>query len=92
MNRTDNELQPRTKKDPRSLGLTRKPRPKTKKPVGLKISFLGVKLLTQLSERNAGTPMQEDKGPLVDRLIFREALSLRNQDAVLESILSEAGL
>jgi len=84
-------MEPRSKKDPRSIPM-RKPRAVTKKPVGLKISFLGVKLLDRLAQRNVGTPMQEDKGPLVDRLIFREAVSLRHQDAELESILSEAGL
>lgn len=71
---------------------TKKPRPVTKKPVGLKLSFLGVKLLDRMATRNPGTPLSEDKGPIVDRLIFAEAQAIRSQDSQIEAILSEAGL
>lgn len=71
---------------------TKKPRPVTKDAVGLKLSFLGVKLLERLSQRHAGTPLQEKKGPLVDRLILQEAQAIRGRDPEVEAILSEAGL
>jgi len=70
----------------------RKPRPITKKPVGLKLSFLGVRILDRLSERNPGTPLAENKGPIVDRLLLQEAQVIRGQDQGVEAILSEAGL
>jgi len=70
----------------------RKPRPVTKKPVGLKLSFLGVRLLDRMAERNPGTPLKENKGPIVDRLLLQEALVIRAQDQGVEAILSEAGL
>lgn len=70
----------------------RKPRPVTKKGVGVKLSHLGVRLLAALSARHQGTPLEEKKGPLVDRLILQEARSIRGQDQAVESILSEAGL
>lgn len=70
----------------------KKPRPVTKDPVGLKLSFLGVKLLDRMARRHAGTPLQEKKGPLVDRLILQEARAIRGQDPEVEAILSEAGL
>ena len=70
----------------------RKPRPITKHPVGMKLSVLGVRLLSRMTARNVGTPLNEKKGPLVDRLIQQKARTLRGQDAQIETILSEAGL
>lgn len=70
----------------------KRPRPVTKIPVGLKLSFLGQKLLDRMAQRHAGTPLQECKGPLVDRLILSEAQSIRAQDVQIEALLSEAGL
>lgn len=70
----------------------KKPRPITKRPVGLKLSALGVKLLDRLSERHRGTPLHEHRGPLVDRLLLHEARAVRGQDVEVERILSEAGL
>lgn len=71
---------------------TRKPRAVTKHPVGLKLSFLGVKLLDRMALRHEGTPLQENKGPIVDRLLLAEAQAIRSQDPQIEAILSEAGL
>ena len=70
----------------------KKPRPITKRPVGLKLSALGVKLLARLSARHQGTPLHEHRGPLVDRLLLQEARAVRSQDQGVEAILSEAGL
>jgi len=70
----------------------KKPRPVTKVPVGLKLSFLGQKLLDRMSKRHSGTPLREYKGPLVDRLILAEAQSIRAHDSQIEALLSEAGL
>ena len=70
----------------------KKPRPVTKVPVGLKLSFLGQKLLDRMAQRHSGTPLQECKGPLVDRLILAEARAIRSQDPQIDAILSEAGL
>lgn len=70
----------------------KKPRPVTKVPVGLKLSFLGQKLLDRMAQRHSGTPLKEYKGPLVDRLILAEARAIRSQDPQIEAILSEAGL
>ncbi len=70
----------------------KKPRPVTKVPVGLKLSFLGQKLLDRMAQRHSGTPLQECKGPLVDRLILAEAQSIRAHDSQIEALLSEAGL
>lgn len=71
---------------------SKKPRPVTKKAVCVKLSFLGIKLLDRMAERHAGTPLAEDKGPIVDRLILAEALAIRSQDPRIEAILSECGL
>lgn len=70
----------------------KKPRPVTKVPVGLKLSFLGYKLLDRMAKRHSGTPLHECKGPLVDRLILAEAQSIRACDSQIEALLSEAGL
>lgn len=70
----------------------KKPRPVTKVPVGLKLSFLGQKLLDRMAQRHSGTPLKEYKGPLVDRLILAEAQSIRAHDPQIEALLSEAGL
>lgn len=71
---------------------SKKPRPVTKHPVGLKLSFLGVRLLSCMVSRHKGTPLAEKKGPLVDRLILQEARAIRGQDPKIEALLSEAGL
>ena len=70
----------------------KRPRPVTKHPVGFKLSGLGVRLLDQMSKRHKGTPVEEKKGPLVDRLILQEARAIRGQDPAVEAMLSEAGL
>ena len=70
----------------------KKPRPITKKPVGVKLSFLGVRLLEAMSSRYQGTALEEKKGPLIDRLILAEAQKVRDVHPDIESILSEAGL
>lgn len=63
-----------------------------KKQQNIKLSGLGIRLLTRMAERHRDTPLSEKKSPIVDRLILQEAKAIRAQDAGIDSILSEAGL
>lgn len=75
-----------------SLEAPRKFSPVPKKAVNHKLSALGIRLLSRMSERNQGTPLAEKRGPILDRLILQEARAVRKHDAEIDAILSEVGL